>query len=308
MMNSRILIVLVVFSITSCHFSKSKKEESATKIEFETVKTESHELVKSTDKLNQVLILFGGYPETVEDIKKEFKFMETAKRNQIAVLYLNYNQKLWLEESEKRALAEQLERVFKENKLPAKQLFIGGFSSGGNVALLISDFLTAQNSALAPKGVFAIDSPIDLAALYKSSEKNIERGFSAPAVQESTWLLNILGKKMGNPRDSISNYEKYSVYTSASQNFEQLQHLKKTKIRLYSEPDTLWWQENRKADVDQMNGYYLDKLAKKLRQSGFNQVEYIPSKNKGYRANGERHPHSWSIVDKNDLVKWIFEN
>ncbi len=39
----------------------------------------------------------------------------------------------------------------------------------------------------------------------------------------------------------------------------------------------------------------------------FQQVEYIPTENKGYIANGERHPYSWSIVDKEELVDWMME-
>jgi hypothetical protein len=44
-----------------------------------------------------------------------------------------------------------------------------------------------------------------------------------------------------------------------------------------------------------------------LKKSNFKQVEYISTENKGYRANGDRHPHSWSIVDKDKLVEWILE-
>lgn len=58
---------------------------------------------------------------------------------------------------------------------------------------------------------------------------------------------------------------------------------------MYTEPDTLWWKENR------MAGY------EKLKENHFTDIEYIPTKNKGYRTNGERHPHSWSIVDTMDL-------
>jgi len=31
----------------------------------------------------------------------------------------------------------------------------------------------------------------------------------------------------------------------------------------------------------------------------------IETKNKGYRNNGERNPHSWSIVDVDELIQWI---
>ncbi len=62
--------------------------------------------------------------------------------------------------------------------------------------------------------MFIADSPIDLVALYKSSEKNLIKDFSEVAVQESTWIIENLGKQLGNPNDDISKYQKYAVYTA----------------------------------------------------------------------------------------------
>ncbi len=159
-----------------------------------------------------------------------------------------------------------------------------------------------------PKGVFIVDSPIDLVALYRSFEKNIKRNFSEPAIQESTWLLKTLSNNFGTPRDNIENYEKNAVFTYSKNNISNLKNLEQTKIRLYTEPDTIWWKENRMADCEQMNAFYIKRLSESLTQAGFENVEYIPTTNKGYRANDDRHPHSWSIVDKQDLMNWILKN
>ena len=51
--------------------------------------------------------------------------------------------------------------------------------------------------------------------------------------------------------------------------------------------------------------YYIQKLSESLKKRDFTNVTYIPTENKGYRANGNRHPHSWSIVDKENLMNWI---
>jgi hypothetical protein len=303
----KLLSIAIVFTLfTSCKNTGTEKTKNVEKIEFEEVINDNYELSKPIGS-KAVLVLFGGYPEKAKDIKREFEILENAMENRIAVVYMNYSQKLWLEENEKEKLAENLHKIFEENDLPIDKTYFGGFSSGGNVALFISDFLTKQNSEMAPKGVFVVDSPIDLTALYKSSEKNVERNFSEPSVQESTWLLETLGKQFGNPHNNISNYENYSIYTSETDNFDNIRNLKNVKIRFYSEPDTLWWKQNRMADFDQMNAYYLEKLSKLLEKANFKQIEYIATENKGYRANGDRHPHSWSIVDNKELIKWITE-
>lgn len=307
-MNKLLGVLLIFIVFISCKNGEKEKSESTAKNQLQEVINENYELVKPTNSIKKVLVLFGGFPEKPEDIKREFKILELAKKNNLAVIYMNYNQKLWLEENEKQKLAEQLQNIFLDNELPTNDIYIGGFSSGGNVSLLISSFLIEnRNFKLEPKGVFIADSPIDLVALYKSSEKNLIRKFSEVAVQESTWIIETLGKQLGNPNNDISKYQEYSVYTSESNSINNLRGLKKTKIRLYTEPDTIWWKENRKADYDQMNAYYIKSLFEHLKKSEFEQVEYIPTENKGYRESGDRHPHSWSIIDKKELIKWIME-
>ena len=301
------LSVLLLLTFISCKNLEIKKENTL-KLPFQELITDNYELIKPNKNIKSVVVLFGGFPEKPEDIKREFNILQLAKENNIAIVYMNYNKKLWLEENEKQKLAAQLQSIFLENKLPKNSLYIGGFSSGGNVSLLIGSFLKENEKfALDPKGIFIIDSPIDLVALFKSSEKNLKQHSSEASLQESTWIIETLEKQFGNPNNTISKYETYSVFTSTTNNIDNLKSLKNTKIRLYSEPDTLWWKENRKADYDQMNAFYIKKLYERLKASGFKKVENITTKNKGYRANGERHPHSWSIVDKNDLIQWIIQ-
>lgn len=38
-----------------------------------------------------------------------------------------------------------------------------------------------------------------------------------------------------------------------------------------------------------------------LNNSNWNKIQLIKTKNKGYRSNDERNPHSWLIVD--ELIK-----
>ncbi len=298
-------IILVFIVAISCKNSEKEKAENLTQTKFQEINNDDYELYRPTHNIKAVLVLFGGYPEKAEDIKREFKILEEAKNKDISVLYMNYNQKLWMEQNEKLQLAEQLQKIFKENNLPTNNIYIGGFSSGGNIALLISDFVTQHNLDITPKGVFIVDSPIDLAELYTTSEKNVKRNFSEPSVQESTWLIETLGKQFGNPNNDLSKYLEYSVFTSKTDNIHNIKYLSKTKIRLYTEPDTIWWKKNRMADYEQMNAFYIIRLSELLNKLKFENVEYIPTRDKGYRANGERHPHSWAIVDKKNLVNWM---
>ena len=115
-------------------------------------------------------------------------------------------------------------------------------------------------------------------------------------------------QEFGNPANGINIYEQHSPYTFQTQNINNLKGLEHLKIRLYTEPDTKWWSKNRKNDYEDLNAFYLQNLSEKLKSEfGKNNIELIKTKNRGYRANGERHPHSWSIVDEKDLVNWMLK-
>jgi len=299
------LLMLLIIAM-SCKKEQSKNSYKEERIDYQEVIKEGYELSSSGENSKAVLVLFGGYPEAPQDVKEQFNILPIAKENQVAVLIMNYNQKLYLEEREKKQLAERLLGILKEHKLPLDNLYIGGFSSGGNVSLLLGDFLARHAEiGINPKGVFIADSPIDLSALYFTSEKNIARNFSDVSVQESTWIINTLGEQLGNPNIDISKYEDFAVYTYKTGSAKNLEALKDVELRFYTEPDTLWWKENRMADYKQMNAFYIKELAQNLKANNFKNVKYIPTENRGYRANGERHPHSWSIVDEKDLIQWV---
>ena len=291
------LLFLTLFFYLGCYAPKKQVEQNITK--------DFYSLYLSSEHPSSTLILFGGFSEKVKDIKREFNIDTLAKENKCAVLYLNYSDKLWLEEEDKKRLTEKIDSIFSEHKLFESQTYLGGFSSGGNLALLLANHLKANKTKIKLSGVFAIDSPIDLEALYNSAKKNINRNFSEIAVNEGKWIVNKLESTLGSPITELQNYEERAVFTSSTNHTKNLNNLKQTKIRFYTEPDLNWWRNNRQADLDQLNAYYLKKLAASLKQKGFEQVSYIETTNKGYRKNGTRHPHSWSIVNKEELFEWM---
>jgi hypothetical protein len=303
----QVFLFFLALLLSSCQSNSSSHTKTNNKsFNSSHIITEQYELILPDNKIEAVLILFGGFPESIADIKREFDIQALAKTYNIAVLYSNINQRLWLEEEEKRSIASDLKRAILTHALPTDKLAIGGFSSGGNVSMLLSNFLIDNNEFnIQPNAVFLIDSPIDLVALYKSSEKNIERNYSQVSVDESQWIIDSLFQSFDHPSNALQQYEKYAVFTSISNSIQNLEKLQKTKIRLYTEPDSTWWQKNRKAEFTETNAYYIEQLAIQLKQKGFKKVDYIPSKERGYRANGDRHPHSWSIVNKKDLIEWI---
>ncbi len=52
-------------------------------------------------------------------------------------------------------------------------------------------------------------------------------------------------------------------------------------------------------------GQTVEAVINQLHLLGNEQAEYINALGKGYRMDGRRHPHSWSIVDAEDCVDWL---
>jgi hypothetical protein len=44
-----------------------------------------------------------------------------------------------------------------------------------------------------------------------------------------------------------------------------------------------------------------------LQLKGNKEAELIVTQDKGIRLNGRKHPHSWSIMDSEDCLIWIFK-
>ena len=112
-MNKYLTIIFFLSILISCKSEKKIAIEKETKTKSEVISTTDFELIKSTQESKAVLILFGGFGENTTDIKREFNILEIAEENNISLLLMNYSNKLWLKENEKRV---------KENQRKAKKM------------------------------------------------------------------------------------------------------------------------------------------------------------------------------------------
>ena len=83
--------------------------------------------------------------------------------------------------------------------------------------------------------------------------------------------------------------------------------LKDTPVRIYIEPDLAWRVENWNQDAYSSNVIDGTTLVNVLRLLGNTSAELMTTSGKGYRAGGQRNPHSWSIVDESELSEWLLK-
>jgi hypothetical protein len=77
-------------------------------------------------------------------------------------------------------------------------------------------------------------------------------------------------------------------------------------ILLISEPDIKFFMENFKCSFFDMNSVDCSAVICSLKKMGNLNATYLATSNKGFRkSTGARNPHSWSIADPKETVKWL---
>ncbi|RCH54189.1 hypothetical protein DJ568_12860 [Mucilaginibacter hurinus] len=266
------------------------------------------------------IILLPSTGETAENvISCNKKLMQLAYNNNIAtaVLSVNFNKSL---ESDKQTI-DFLETVFnrlvEKHKLPKNKFILSGLSLGGCNALRYTEMSrdSTYNTYLKPLAVIGIDPPVDMADLYNNAKEQIieyEKEGSAlseskkAALNECYFLIEEFHKQYGgSPIEHPQNYIGGSQFSRNQTDGGNAKHLLQLPVRLYCDPDILWQLKYKGRDYYHMNAANLSSMINFLTKKGNKQAEFIPAIGKGFRVDGTRHPHSWSVVDAEGCVKWI---
>ena len=227
------LTIGIIILVTGCNQTKKPVDK------VEVIITKGYELHQVKNS-NKTMILFPGGAWTAKEIKEDFNILPIATEHNISVLLMNFNRHLWIDEIQTEQLSKDLDSLFINHNLNYDNVFIGGMSIGGNVALTLSNYLIQKNNLIAPKGVFIVDSPIDLLALYISSTKDfLNSDFDEERRAEPRFIINYFTEEFG--KDSlVENIQKVSPFTLKTGK-NSVPNLDKVNLRFYTEPDSLWW-------------------------------------------------------------------
>ena len=253
------------------------------------------------------LVLLPGFGETAESVMQETELPMLAAKSGMLVIIPNLQDgvlSFGVDKASQETLEKILEDARSKHKLMDQRFFIGGFSMGGSTAIKY-----AQEAIDKPKAVFAIDAPLDFERFYNSSIRDIRLSGADNASEESLYMIDRIQKEMGGtPSVAIDAYYATSPYSFTDINQTAVKKLGNLPIRLYTEPDVNWWIKQRGEDLTSMNATEASALINELRRLGNTNAELITTVNKGYRKKSKtRHPHSWSIVDNQELINWLLK-
>ncbi|WP_051291221.1 alpha/beta hydrolase [Pedobacter glucosidilyticus] len=196
-------------------------------------------------------------------------------------------------------IVEDLRNKYKLSELP---FYIGGFSIGGSCAIKY-----AQSAKIKPTAVFAVDPPLDFERFYNSSKRDIRLSVNKEPSPENMYMVERIEKEFnGTPQTALRNFHEISPYSFSDYNQTAVKKFGNIPLRIYTEPDVDWWLKERSFDFFNMNAPDCSAMINELNRLGNHKAELIVTKNMGYRKpNHVRHPHSWSIVNHEDLLIWL---
>ena len=261
----------------------------------------------ASHRIASVLILLPGFAEGAEAIFPETKLDNVAYANNILVVAVSAGAKLYPDSS----LLPKLNLVFRDvvtrYRVKPEQVVLGGFSAGGTIALRYAELCkeSPADYPINPKGVFTIDSPVDLFDLWGYCDREIAKNFAEVGVSEAQFVQQLMTQEHGTPTDNRKEYKRLTPFYRDLTEPGNEQHLKKTAVRVYHEVNINWYLRERRRSAFDGNFSASSELINRLLLLGNQKAEFVQSNKKGVRSNGMRHPHSWSIVNETECIQWI---
>ena len=263
----------------------------------------------NSNPIATIVMLSGSALDTTRNID-EFAIIKPAIEKNIAVLFVSTGKviEFLFTDKEITTIDELVGNALEKHKLSDKLKFLIGMSLGGTMALRYSEYglLNKFKFGFQPNAIAICDAPLDMVRMWHEQEQAIKNNFHPNAVGEARWVLHYLKKNLGgSPYESMEKYIDYSPFVYSDENRSKIELFKHIPIRMYHEPDIEWWVENRGKDYNTINSIDLAGFYNYLRQAGNTEVELITSYNKRKDYKKGSSPHSWTIVDNEELLTWF---
>lgn len=253
------------------------------------------------------LFLVPGFGATAEDVLQQTELPKELAMNGILTIIPTFQDgalSFGVDSLSQQTFNRILNDVTSKHKLVDQRFYVGGFSIGGSCAIKY-----AENPTIKPTAIFAIDPPLDFERFYNSAQRDIRLSKNTGANQENVYMVDRLEKETGgNPTTNLADYYELSPYSYTDTTQTAIKKLIDMPIRIYSEPDVNWWINERGSDLTHMNVTECSAMINELNRLGNSNATLITTQNKGFRKpDNRRHPHSWSIVDNDELIQWLLK-
>lgn len=268
-----------------------------------------YEALNAVESPQALLVLFDGGAGKAKNIVGESAIPEAAAQYGFLVIGIDQSD-FFLDESNYARIGSIIEHVKKENNL-SEELFLGGFSLGGFIAVRFAEMAVEQkDQSFIPKALFAVDPPLDHLELRQYCLRELERVCDKKdAIErgkaEARWILNYYEQHFGPFPENENSYIHHSCFNSESSDGGNATFLKDVPVALFHEVDLEWLMEERCRNYEDGNAFVGSKFINFLQKQGNKNAFLMQTEGLGYRADGRRHPHSWSIAEPHTTFEWL---
>ena len=289
-------------------------------ISFSQTKTKSFvqdKIVYQYEELNEVkkpkalLVLFDGGAGIAARIPTETSLADSAVNYKIKTIGIDQSE-FFISDSNYRRISTIILSVMYENSIE-ENLFIGGMSLGGFTTVRFSEMAVERKDTLViPKAIFTVDPPLDHIAMYNYCIRELERECPNPDANqlgkgEAKWILDYYSRNFGDLQKDSSNYVTNSCYSASLSNGGNARYLMGIPVNMIHEIDLMWLVKERCRDLTDANVISSSKFINYLYNSGNENAILTLTQNKGFRSDGRRHPHSWSIAEPTVTLNWLMQ-
>jgi len=308
--------IFILFTIISINFGCAQSQNAESTMEITTVILDESDkdygyylsVLPKGEMIKGAVVLFPGFSQKAEDIFMDSKLHEYAYENNLLTIGFSTKYRLTADSLVREKLTTVLKHVLAQHKVDPNHFFLGGFSAGGVIALRYAELCKefSERFPIQPKGVFMADSPVDLYHSWASQQENLKNNYSKIAVDEAKFIGRFFKQHYGNtPSEKPSVFVDLSPFSINEEWGSHEKQLKDVAIRAYHDVDVAWRLVNRNQTARFDNYIATSELINRLLLMGNTKAEFIQTFETGYRRNGDRHPHSWSIIDEKECIEWI---
>jgi len=272
----------------------------------------SYLLVKpKTDIIKGTLVLFPGFGQNPGNIFLDSKLHEFAYKNDLLTIGFAGKDRKTAGSFMQSKINNIIEDAIKKFNLDKNNFFFGGFSSGGVIALRYVELCKQfpDRFPVNPKAVFMADSPVDIYHSWKLFQEILENDFYTQISKDEAKMIEKVYRNyyQTTPSENPEKFIELSPFSIDKKYGENEKYLKDVAVRAYHDVDIAWRLKNRNQTVRFDNYVATSELINRLLLMGNDKAEFIQTFQTGYRRNGNRHPHSWSIIDEEECIDWILE-
>ena len=257
-----------------------------------------------------LLVLFDGGAGIASGIAPETNIPDSAVAYNFKTIGIDQSE-FFLTDSTYMRIRTIIEHVMKDEGM-AQNLFVGGFSLGGFTAIRLAEMaVEKEDTDMIPNAVFGVDPPLDHLEFVDYYLRELERVCTNEMADvgkaEARWVLDYYEQNFGSYIDDPDAYVRNSCFSSSKKDGGNGIHLKDVPVNMIHEIDIMWLIEERCRDLRDTNAVVGSKFINFLIQQGNEDALLTLTSDKGYRADGRRHPHSWSIAEPVPTLDWMMK-